>query len=67
MCVVLSTRRHLAHPVSAPILILTPTEIQVMWSQNHDTEVLHCNAASRVDNAIPETRTKETEANIIIK
>ena len=24
--------------------ILPPREIQVMWSQNHDIEVLHCNA-----------------------
>ena len=57
---VLSTRRHRAHPVSALILPPRDTrgrysepkgnssyrvlEIQALWSLNHDTEILHCNA-----------------------
>ena len=52
---VLSTGRHLAHPVS--VLILPPREIQALWSENHDTEILHCNAVSRVDNAMSCHRT----------
>ena len=27
-------------------------ELQALWSQNHDTEIPHCNEVSRVDNAI---------------
>ena len=45
---VLSTRRHRAHPVSVPILPPINREIQDLWRQNHDTEVLHCNAVKRV-------------------
>ena len=37
-----------------------PREIRALWSQNHDTEILHCSAESRVDNAMTERRTKET-------
>ena len=58
---VLSTRRHPVHPVSVPIL--PPREIQALWSQNHDTEILHCNAVSRVDNAMTERRSKERNKN----
>ena len=28
----------------------SPGEIQALWSENHDTEILHCNAVSSVDN-----------------
>ena len=52
---VLSTRRHQPHPVSVPIL--HPREIQALWSQNHDTEIRHCNGCSRVDNAMTCHRT----------
>ena len=40
----LSTRRHLPHPVS--VSILAPREIQALWSQNHDAEILHRNAVN---------------------
>ena len=40
-------------PPSSVLLL----EIQALWSQNHDTEILHCNAVSRVDNAMTCHRT----------
>ena len=49
------TRRHPAHRL--PVPIFPPREIQALRSQKHDTEVLHCNAVSRVDNAITCHRT----------
>ena len=52
---VVSTRRHPAHPVSVPIL--PPREIQALWSQNHDTEILHTNVVSRVGNGMTCRRT----------
>ena len=47
---VLSTRLHPADPVSAPIL--RPREMQALWSQNHDKEVLQlqCSEPSRQCN-----------------
>ena len=50
-----STRRHPAHPVSVAILL--PREIQALWSQNHDTEILHTNVVSRVGNGMTCRRT----------
>ena len=44
----LRTRRYPAYPVSVPIL--HRRKIQALWSQNHDTRIMQCNA-SRVDNA----------------
>ena len=32
-------------------------EVQTLWSQNYDTEILHCCAVLRVDNAMPCHRT----------
>ena len=32
--------------------LFNPREIQALWSQNYATEILHCNAVSRVDNAM---------------
>ena len=37
---VLSTRRHAAHPVSVLIFHPINREIQGMWKQNYDTEIL---------------------------
>ena len=45
---VLSTRWHLAHPVSVLILHPINREIQDMWSQYYDTEILHRNAVKGV-------------------
>ena len=39
--------------------ILPPREIQALWSLNHDTAIPHCNAVSRVNNAM--TREKNEE------
>ena len=43
--------------LSTPSLRADPSfilirEIQALWSQNHDTEILRCNAVIRVDNAM---------------
>ena len=49
-----STWRHPAQPLCVPILRLRV--IQDLWSQNHDTEILHWNAIA-VSNAITYHRT----------
>ena len=54
LLLVISTRRHPAHPVSVPILRPIHREIQALLSQNHDTRhttavVVRCNAVRIVD------------------
>ena len=63
-------RRHLAHPVSVPILPrrYICRSIQALWSQNHDTAetlLVDCNAVNRVDNEVTERRTKETQETVM--
>ena len=55
------------HTQSVSVLILPPGEIQALWSQNHGTETLHCNAVISVDNAMAEKNERDTETNIILK
>ena len=55
---VLSTHRHLAHPVPVPIpnpIEIKPREIRVqdLWSRNFDTEIIHCNAVGESINVMP--------------
>ena len=45
--------------VAAPCRFFLYGEIQALWSQNHDTEILHCNAVSRLDNAWRERKRKK--------
>ena len=58
----LCTRRHPAYPVS--VLTFRPREILALWSQNHDTEIIHRNAVKGVDNAMPCHRTGYDRHNI---
>ena len=46
-----SSRRHPSHPACMPTLFING-EIQGLWLQNGDREILHCNAVRRVDNAM---------------
>ena len=50
--IVLSSGRRPAQPVSVPILQSYNRETRVMWSQNYDTDIPHCYAVLRVDNAM---------------
>ena len=45
--------------LSAPILPLR--EILALWSQNHGTQILHCNAVSRADNAMTSVHTSKIQ------
>ena len=50
--------------MSVPILPPINREIQALWYQNDDTEILDCNAVVRVDNAMAERRMKATMKQI---
>jgi len=39
-------------PIILSVPILHPREVQALWSQTYDTEILHRNAAKGVDNAM---------------
>ena len=64
----INTRRHPAH------LLITHKcpcrffllEVQALWSQNHNTEILHCYAVSGVDNAMNCHRTGYDRYDIYI-
>ena len=51
-------------PIILSVPILHPREVQALWSQTYDTEILHRNAAKGVDNAMSCHRAEYNRHNI---